>query len=80
MSNQEFKRLQNFIRDHKVRVKSWNGFFNLHKSYADKMGISEFQKISVLSDTKSEVFKHPAEHIKDVSLWVVNYVKQVVYF
>lgn len=80
MSDPEYKRLKKFIHEHKVRVKSWHGYFTLHRSYADKVGISTFQKISVLSDTKSECLKHPAEHIQSVNLWVENTGKKEVYF
>lgn len=80
MSDPEYNRLKKFIHEHKVRVKSWHGYFILHKPYADKQGILDYQGISVLSDTKSECFKHPAEHIKSVTLWVVNAGQQVKYF
>lgn len=80
MSEPEFKRLKKFVLEHKVRVKSWHGYFTLHKPYAEKQGISEHQKITQLSENKSECFKHPAEHILSVNLWVVNAGQQVAYF
>lgn len=81
MTDKEYNRLGEFLKQHNGKAKDFHGWFMLFPDYALKHGIAEFQHIDNLSATKSSVFRHPAKNIKTIKLWVSYGGKQpAIYF